>query len=95
MPIKFLESAAVGAAGIYSRLPPYTEHVTHAETGLLVENRPEAWWSALEQLYADAALRRRIAASAAGVVRQCFATERLLPDFLKVLRRVAGRRELP
>jgi glycosyltransferase involved in cell wall biosynthesis len=91
IPIKFLESAAVGAAGIYSRVPPYTEHVRDGETGLLVENREEAWMEALERLYADPDLRGRIAARALAEVRERYATEKVLPAFLDLLRTVAGR----
>ncbi len=90
IPIKFLESAAAGAAGIYSSVPPYTHHVRDGETGLLVENREEAWVEALERLYADPGLRRRIAGDALAEVRERFATERVLPDFLAMLREVAG-----
>jgi glycosyltransferase involved in cell wall biosynthesis len=95
IPVKFLESAAVGAAGVYSRVPPYTDHVTEGETGLLVENREEAWEAALERLYADPELRRRIAERALAEVRERFATERVMPAFLATLREVAGRREEP
>jgi glycosyltransferase involved in cell wall biosynthesis len=89
IPIKFLESAAVGAAGIYSRVPPYTAAVVDGETGLLVENREEAWEGALERLYADPELRRRIAGRALAEVRERFATERVMPAFLEMLREVA------
>jgi glycosyltransferase involved in cell wall biosynthesis len=90
IPIKFLEAAAVGAAGIYSRLPPYTEHVRDGETGLLVENREEAWEAALERLHGDPELRRRIARNAAAEVRERFATGRVLPAFLALLHSVAS-----
>jgi glycosyltransferase involved in cell wall biosynthesis len=93
IPIKLLESAAVGAAGIYSAVPPYTEHVRDGETGLLVENREEAWTEALDLLCLDGELRRRIAGRAAAEVRERFATGRVLPDFLAMLRTVAGGRE--
>jgi glycosyltransferase involved in cell wall biosynthesis len=88
IPIKFLEAAAVGAAGIYSRVPPYTGHVRDGETGLLVENREDAWAAALERLVGDPELRRRIARNAAAEVAERFATPRLLPDFLAMLRSV-------
>ncbi len=93
VPIKFLNSAAVGAAGIYSRVSPYAEHVRNRETGLLVENRVEAWEAALDRLHDDDELRHRIIVGAAAVVRESFTTERLLPDFLNVLHRVAKRAE--
>lgn len=93
IPVKFLESAAVGAAGIYSRLPPYTEYVADGETGLLVENREEDWEASLERLHADPDLRRRIAENALGRVRERFVTERVMPAFLAMLREVAGLKE--
>jgi glycosyltransferase involved in cell wall biosynthesis len=93
IPIKLLESAAVGAAGIYSRVLPYTEHVTDGETGLLVENREEAWAEALERLYTDPELRGRLAANAGRLVRERFATERVLPAFLDMLRNVIDAKE--
>jgi glycosyltransferase involved in cell wall biosynthesis len=93
IPIKLLESAAVGAAGIYSAVPPYDQHVTDGETGLLVENREEAWVAALERLYADPDLRRRIAENAGRLVRERFATERVLPAFLAALRSVVDGRK--
>jgi glycosyltransferase involved in cell wall biosynthesis len=89
IPIKFLESAAVGAAGVYSRVSPYTDHVVDGETGLLVENREEAWEAALERLHADPELRRRIAERALACVRERFATERVMPAFFATLREVA------
>lgn len=90
IPIKLLESAAVGAAGVYSRVPPYTDHVTDGENGLLVENREEDWEGALERLHADPELRRRIADRALGLVRERFATEKVMPAFLSLLREVAS-----
>jgi hypothetical protein len=91
-PNKLLESAAAGAAGVYSRVPPYTDAVADGETGLLVENREEDWEAALERLHADPELRRRIAAGARAMVRERFATERVMPAFLATLREVAGRK---
>jgi glycosyltransferase involved in cell wall biosynthesis len=91
IPIKFLESAAVGAAGIYSRVPPYIDFVRHGETGLLVDNTEEAWRAALERLAGDAELRRGIAARAQAEVRERYATEVVLPAFLEVLRSIAGQ----
>jgi glycosyltransferase involved in cell wall biosynthesis len=91
VPNKFLETAAAGAAGVYSRLPPYTEHVREGETGLLVDNDPQAWLDALERLHADPGLRARIAQQAAREVRERFGTEQVLPRFAAVLQAVAGR----
>ena len=61
--IKFLDYCAIGAAGIYSNVNAYRSTVQHGQTGLLVENDPHAWESALEQLLDDQ-LREQIAYNA-------------------------------
>ncbi len=60
--IKLLDYAALGAAGVFSRIAPYAE--LPAGTGLLVDNTAAAWTEALEQLLGDDALRQRIAHTA-------------------------------
>jgi glycosyltransferase involved in cell wall biosynthesis len=92
VPTKFVEAAAVGAAGIYSRLPPYTEHVRDGITGLLVDNDASAWLHALERLHADPALRARLGAEAAREVAQRFSLEAVLPHFAAVLQAVAAEK---
>lgn len=62
--IKFLDYAAAGAAGVYSRVPAYSATVRDGETGLLVDNSVEAWQAALERLIEDSDLRRRLARGA-------------------------------
>lgn len=91
IPTKYLEAAAVGAAGIYSRVPPYTDFIQDGVTGLLVDNREEAWEEALDWLADDPVLRRRIAERSLAEVRERFATERVLPLFVDVLREVTQR----
>lgn len=62
--IKFLDYAAIGAAGIYSAIGPYAASIRHEETGLLVANTPDDWYAALRRLVEDAALRRHLAHTA-------------------------------
>jgi glycosyltransferase involved in cell wall biosynthesis len=62
--IKFLDYSAIGAAGIFSRVPAYQSTVQHAETGLLVENDSAAWEEALEALLSDGDLRMHVAGNA-------------------------------
>jgi glycosyltransferase involved in cell wall biosynthesis len=87
-PNKYLETAAIGSPGIYSRVPPYTDYVKDGETGLLVENEEKAWMEALELLYTDPDLRSRIVETARSDVMQRFSTERLIPTFLRILQEV-------
>lgn len=63
--IKFLDYSALGAAGIYSRVPAYESSVRHLETGWVTDNTIEAWQSALKQLISSRDLRRDLAQRAA------------------------------
>lgn len=86
--VKHLDIAAIGAAGIYSRVEAYAGTVRHGETGLLVENTRAAWEEALERLLADDDLRSHIATEA----RRYLHAERVLavraPDWPAALRRL-------
>lgn len=62
--IKLLDYAAVGAAGVFSRIPAYEASIRHERTGLLVENDTDAWVAALEQLLLDDAQQAQIASAA-------------------------------
>ncbi|WP_188113774.1 glycosyltransferase family 1 protein [Salinicola halophyticus] len=48
--IKVLDIAVMGGVGIYSARSPYSDVVTDGQDGLLVEDDPLAWQSALERL---------------------------------------------
>lgn len=62
--IKFLDSCAIGAASVCSRILPYTSTIKHKKTGWLAENQTKAWIEALETLIADQELRLQIARNA-------------------------------
>ena len=62
--IKFLDYAALGAAGIYSHLPVYAETVRHGETGLLAANDAQSWAAAIQTLIEQPDLRVELAANA-------------------------------
>jgi len=68
--IKFLDYCALGAAGVYSRVPAYLSTVKHLETGWLAENSVDAWLAALTQLIDDAGLRNSIGRNAARYLRE-------------------------
>ena len=63
--IKYLDYAAIGAAGIFSQSPAYTSTIHHKEDGWIAENTPQAWEEALETLVQDSSLRLKIARNAA------------------------------
>jgi glycosyltransferase involved in cell wall biosynthesis len=63
--IKYLDYAAIGAAGIFSQSPAYSSTIHHKIDGWIAENTPEAWEEALETLVQDSSLRLKIARNAA------------------------------
>ena len=62
--IKFLDYSAIGAAGVYSRVPAYESSVHHLETGWLVGNDANAWVEAMKELLRDDHLRMQLAQNA-------------------------------
>lgn len=73
--IKFLDIAAMGGVGIYSRRAPYTGIVEHGVDGLLVGDDPSEWRAALEQLLADTADTQAMAERALHKARDIGAVE--------------------
>jgi len=63
-PIKWMEYAACGLAGVFADLPPYQGVVEQERTGLLVGPDPRDWCQAVERLVRDPALRKRLACQA-------------------------------
>jgi glycosyltransferase involved in cell wall biosynthesis len=72
-----LEAAACGIPAVTTRRGALPEIVVDGETGLLVDERPEALASAWAALLADASLRARMGASARERALRCFTPERL------------------
>jgi processive 1,2-diacylglycerol beta-glucosyltransferase len=72
--IKFLDYAAIGAAGVFSQSPVYSSSVHHQQDGWLAENIPDAWEEALDTLIKDTSLRLKIAHNASRYLY----TERIL-----------------
>lgn len=63
-PTKFFDYARVGAAGIYSSVPPYLGFIQEGVDGLLVENDPELWGQTIINLASDTIKRTNIAVTA-------------------------------
>ncbi len=63
-PSKFFDFARMGAVGIYTDSEPYRSFIRHDVDGLLLPNDPMAWAAAIQELTADPARRRRLAAAA-------------------------------
>lgn len=87
--IKLLDYAAIGAAGVFSRCPPYAS-IPDDVLGVIVDDAADAWTAALERLIEDAATRHAIADAAT----QHLFGERLLAqrarDFVAALETLAA-----
>ncbi|MBF8223891.1 glycosyltransferase family protein [Halomonas sp. 328] len=67
--IKFLDIAAMGGVGLFSRRAPYTELVEHGVNGLLVGDEPSHWRHSLDWLLAHPGEARQMAEAAAQTAR--------------------------
>jgi glycosyltransferase involved in cell wall biosynthesis len=67
---KFREYAACGIAGVYSDMPVYNTCVVDGDTGLLVRDDPEEWFTAISRLVEDASLRRQVGERARAFARR-------------------------
>ena len=54
---KWMDYARMGAVGIYTDVAPYSDHVHHANDGLLLPNTPELWVQQILDLAGDPAKR--------------------------------------
>jgi hypothetical protein len=72
---KFREYGASRIAGIYSDVTVYSSCVTHRATGLLVKNRPGAWYDAMAELIENPDRRLRIQEQAHEYVRLHYSQE--------------------
>ncbi|RPI82345.1 MAG: glycosyltransferase family 1 protein [Nitrosopumilales archaeon] len=62
--IKFLDYCAIGSAGVFSNVEAYSQSVENLMTGILVNNTPDEWYSAIEILIEDIKLRQKIRSNA-------------------------------
>lgn len=76
---KFFDISRLGAAGLYSNVPPYADFVRHGADGLLLDNAPETWENAIVALANDPGLRERLLQAAGGRVAQLRARPDALP----------------
>jgi glycosyltransferase involved in cell wall biosynthesis len=87
--IKFLEYSCVGAVGLYSNLPPYSQCVINGQTGVLLTDDPAQWQDALEFLVNSPGIRYRMAMAARSEVLDKFLLQNKKHIYLDVWRRVA------
>lgn len=62
--VKFFDITRTGAAGIYSNIGPYPDHIKNGETGILLPNDPDRWVEAITYLLTHPAERERLQTNA-------------------------------
>ncbi len=67
---KVNDHAAFGAAGLYGRIGPYRDRITHGADGLLVGDGPEDWLAALSELALQPHRMQAIARSGLALARK-------------------------
>jgi len=67
-PIKYFEYSALGAPGVFSRMGPYLDVITHEQDGLLASSLEE-WTDCLTRLIEDHELRLMIATNAQETIK--------------------------
>ena len=63
-PVKFIDAARCGAAGLYSDRSPYRGFIRPGVDGLLLGDRQQEWLEAIEWLINDSGARHRLATEA-------------------------------
>lgn len=81
---KFRDYGAAHIAGIYSNHPVYSD-VIHGQTGLLVQNESQAWFTAIKRLIEDGELRERIKRQAYQFVKANYHQTKLEKQWLDVI----------
>lgn len=85
IPTKYMEYAAMGCAGVYSEIVPYTLYVKHGETGILTPGKSvDQWVDAIEACMKPDTLARIKAASYADV-QNTLTTDVVMPSFLEAI----------
>lgn len=87
--LKFREYAAAGAVGIYTDCALYTGSVQHEVTGLLVDDNPDSWYSAIAGLIEDRPRLERIRQAARTYARTHYTMEKFAESWLTDLRALA------
>jgi glycosyltransferase involved in cell wall biosynthesis len=83
--LKFRDYAALGIPAVFSDVHPYRDVVADQQTGLLVQNTPDAWVNALSQLIDQPTQRTLIRQQAFQQVKQQFSVEQASQRWLAVL----------
>jgi glycosyltransferase involved in cell wall biosynthesis len=82
--VKYREFGGCRIAGVYGKVPPYTDDVVDGHTGLLAEHRTDAWVAVLERLVESRELRDEIAGNAHADVEARFSQRASVRRWLEI-----------
>lgn len=80
---KYREYGACKIAGIYSNEDLYSDCVVDGKNGILVENKPDDWYKAIEKLVLDSELRNNIISEANSDIQENYSFEHYSDIWLK------------
>lgn len=87
---KWVEYGLTETATIATKFGPYADTIRHGEDGLLVKNRFDKWYKALEKLIKDEELRRSITTNAKKRCTEEYDIEKNIVNWVKVYNKVLG-----
>jgi len=77
---KFLEYGALGVAGVYSNVMPFTFVISNKENGILVDNTSESWYQGIKSLIVDENKRKMIMNKANKKIENEFTLEKIADE---------------
>ncbi len=92
-PLKWAEMTAFGFPVIAQNMEPYSSHILNGETGLLA-NTKEEWLLALNQLYSDKELRRKLRFNALLAAKSLFDIKEVIKDWFAMYQGVNTKTDL-
>lgn len=91
--IKYFDYSSVEIPTICSNVPPYSDHIHHGQTGLLVKNTTSAWVDAMETLISSTMTRQRLAEAARRYTYETHGIDKSGDAWEKVIRMVNIQRK--
>src|SRR5690606_14753256 len=85
--LKFLEYSAIGAPGVYSKLPPYEDIVIDGVTGFLAGTETE-WIEKLTRLIEEPELRQNMAVAAQQTVQERWLLSQNITSWEDILKKL-------
>ena len=92
-PLKFFEYSALGVPGVYSKIEPFEQVITHGREGFLASSI-EDWYQYTQRLIEDSELRRKLALNAQDTIQKKWLLSKNAFHWLDVYSQVAQGQSL-